>query len=277
MILIRQVLIAILALLGTGCLYREHCIDSAMQKSDRNASKNAGALDPKLLAAYLISGNECVSSGPINVASCFSPDQTQKVQFEIDSQDLPWDGTVKISEHYDDLKGTATDNDCFHLFEYIGNWGEYEIYWVLARGGGSGTFTNIHFFKMSEGKLHSFSVGVGDRALGGIFSHPIFANGKLYFYRRFCDDDLASAAGIKFDSMEGCATGVAAIGLFAFDPNKRDENPNGKLVQLRLVEPRQGLSSHNYSKFLSDKISKNQVIFKGQEMEALWRELRGEK
>jgi hypothetical protein len=239
--------------------------------------KNTGALDPKLLAAYLISGDERISSGPISVASFESPDQTQKVQFEIELQDLPWSGKVKVLDKYDELKGTATYNDCFHLFEYIGNWGEYEIYWVLWRSGGTGTMTNIHFFKRSEGKLQSFSVGEGDRAFGGIFSHPIFANGQLYFYRRFCDDDLASAAGFEFDGFIGCATGVAAIGLFKFDPNKRDKNPNGKLIQLRLVEPRKGITSHNYSKVLYDKIAKNQVVFEEKEMKALWREFHYQK
>ncbi|MDR1334165.1 MAG: hypothetical protein LBJ71_03030 [Holosporaceae bacterium] len=274
--LVMKFLIPASALLCTGCIHREHCIDSTMHKRASNTKqrKNTGSLDPKLLAAYLVCGSDRISLGPISIASIFSPNQTQKIQFEIEPQYSLLDGIVKVLDKYDDLKGTATYNECFHLFEYIGNWGEYEIYWVLWRGGGSGTFTNIHFFKMSEGKLYSFSVGEGDRAFGGILANPIFVNGQLYYYRRLIDDDLAAAAGFNFEKTNGCATGVAAIGLFAFDPSKRDRNPEGNLVGLRLVNPRKDITSHNYSKVLYDKISKKQVIFEGKEMEVLWGELR---
>jgi hypothetical protein len=123
---------------------------------------------------------------------------------------------------------------------------------------------------MTDGKLNEFNVGEGDRAFGGILAHPVFINGQLYYYRRLCDDDLARIAGLKINEMIGCATGVAAIGLFAFNPDQRKDV---ELIQLMLVEPRKDVDSHNYSKSLYAKIASNQRIFDKKSIPTLFREL----
>jgi hypothetical protein len=264
-------LLSLLALIClSGCMhqsadYFENTSDFISKKDQGESHKKIGVLDPKNLTEFLINGNKNCSSY-----------SNKKVNFEVDLKDFQLDGSVKVLEKYDELKGSATYNDCYHSFEYLGNWCEYEIYMVVSRGGGSGTFTNIHFFKidMNSGELQEFNVGEGDRAFGGILPHPIFVNEKLYYYRKLCDDELLAAAGIKSDKTIGCATRVAAIGLFVFEPNKRKENPKGELVQLKLINPREDIAFCNYSKILRAKIAEHRVIFDKKGMGDLFNELR---
>jgi hypothetical protein len=94
---IHKVLASIFAFVCTGCIHQEHCIVPTTHQSNSNSNprEKASLLDPKLLAAYLISGDSEAPAPP------------QNVQFKIESQDLPWDGSVKVLEKHEELKGTA--------------------------------------------------------------------------------------------------------------------------------------------------------------------------
>jgi hypothetical protein len=122
-------------------------------------------------------------------------------------------------------------------------------YWT----GGSGHFSDIVFYSVVDGKKHGKKLHVhrtillGDRAVDGMLSHPIFdSKGKIYFYMHLSNATLLKAAGLDekiFSGNDGftCCACYEIVGKCVYDIEKEkmeilsmiafsDENQNSNSI-----------------------------------------------
>ncbi|MDR1551801.1 MAG: hypothetical protein LBS14_03950 [Holosporaceae bacterium] len=146
--------------------------------------------------------------------------------------------------------------------EYLGNYRGQDIvarwYWP----GGSGVFTDIVFYSVRNGKLRVKITLVGDRAMDGRLSHPIFdGQGKIYFYMNLSNATLLSEAGLDekiVQSDEGftCAACYGIVGKCVYDIKEEkmkvlsitafsNENRNSKIRSLIQPKMNNGIAIFN--------------------------------
>jgi hypothetical protein len=140
--------------------------------------------------------------------------------------------------------------------EYLGNWHGQDIIARHYRTGGSGSFSDIVFCSMVDGKLRLHkTILFGDRAVDGLLPHPIFdGNVKIYFHMYLSNATLLKEAGLDEktvlnDGFTCCACyGIVGkcvynieeekmkiLSIIAFPDSSENKNPKiGSLIQSKI-------------------------------------------
>jgi hypothetical protein len=147
------------------------------------------------------------------------------------SNDYTWKSEANVFENsftcsYRSKSGGESDGGKITC-EYLGNWRGHDIiaryYWT----GGSGSFSDIVFCSMVDGKLRAHKIILpGDRAVDGLLLHPIFdGQVKIYFHMHLSNATLLKEAGLDEKTILGddgftCCACYGIVGKCVYDIEK---------------------------------------------------------